>query len=114
MSFESSIFLTMMPSTVTISGRTAHSNHGVPTYSTGTSYRARVVNKPKFIRQDANHTIAIQTEVWLASTGGTITVDDRITLPDGSTPPILQVERFGDSQGEHHVKLMLGGGGNAV
>lgn len=110
MSFESAIFLTMMPSTVTIATRTAHSNYGVPTYSTGTSYRARIVHKPRFVRRDDAHTLAIMSDVWMASTGGTVTVDDRITMPDGSTPPILAVERYGDHQGEHHVHLMLGGG----
>lgn len=111
MSWESATFLTMMPSTVQIAGRSAHSNYGEPTYGSNTSYRARIVDKPRFVRVDDSHTLAIQTEVWLASTGGTITVDDRITLPDGTTPPIAQVRRYGDSQGPHHVKLLLGTGG---
>lgn len=110
MSWEGAIFLSMMPSTVQIAGRSSHSNYGEPTFGSNTSYRARVVNKPRFVRIDDSHTLAIKTEVWLASTGGTITVDDRITLPDGTTPPIAMVEQFGDAQGHHHVKLLLGGG----
>lgn len=110
MSFERALFTSLMPSTVTIAGRTGHSNYGVPTWSTGTTYRARIVHKPRFVRVDEAHTLAIRHDVWIASTGNTITADDRITLPDGSTPPILAVERYEDADGPHHVHLMLGGG----
>ena len=37
----------------------------------------------------------------------TINVDDRITLPDGTTPLIVAWEMPTDEVGEHHCKLYL-------
>lgn len=109
MAFERAAFLALMPHTVTISTRASHNNYGEPSYGSGTSYRARVLNAPAFKRGAGGETVEIQTTVWVASTG-TISVDDRITLPDGTTPPIVLVERVPDEDGTHHHKLGLGWG----
>lgn len=106
MSFESA-FIDLMPSTVTISTRTTHNNYGEPSYGSGTSYRARIVNKPEFVRGADGEVIEVRTVVWMRSTG-TIDASDRITLPDGTTPPILAVARFPDDDGTHHHRLSLG------
>lgn len=108
MAFESA-FLELMGSTIKISTRTGHSNYGAPTFSnTTTSYRARIVDQPSFVRTAENETVEVQTVCWVRSTGGTITVDDRITLPGGATPQIVGVERYPDEDGHHHVKILLG------
>lgn len=113
MSFESA-FLELMPSTVTISTRSSHNSYGEASYGSGTSYRARVVAQTGFVRAAGGfglsghfETVEVRTVVWIASTG-VITTDDRITLPDGTTPPIVAVERYPDEDGTHHHKLMLG------
>lgn len=108
MAFESA-FLSMMPSTIKVSTRTGHSNYGEPTFAaTTTNYRARIVDKPGFVRTANGETIEFTSVCWIASTGGTITVDDRVTMPGGTTPQIVAVERYPDQDGNHHVKLMLG------
>lgn len=38
----------------------------------------------------------------------TLTLNDKITLPDGSSPPILSIERFGDENGSHHSVIHYG------
>jgi head-tail adaptor len=105
-------FLSFMDSTVTVSTRSGHSNYGEATYSTSSAtYRARIVEKPGFIREAAGETIQFSHTLWIRSTGSvSITATDRITLPDGTKPPIVAVERIPDEDGEHHVKVMLGGG----
>ena len=107
MSFERNEFLALMPSTVTISTRSSHNNYGEPSFGGGTTYRARIVNKAGFVRAADGETVEVTTVCWVASTG-TIDISDRITLPDGTTPQILMVERFPDQDGTHHHKLSLG------
>lgn len=107
MSFERNEFLALMPSTVTISTRSGHSNYGEPSFGSGTSYRARVVNKSGFVRNAQGENVEVTSICWVASTGS-IDISDRITLPDGTTPQIVMVERFPDGDGTHHHKLSLG------
>lgn len=102
--------LPLMPSTVKISTRSGHNNYGEPTFAaTTTSYRARIVEKREFVRTATGETLEQTHVLWIRSTGATsITTDDRITLPDGTTPQILSVELYPDTDGEHHRKLTLG------
>lgn len=107
MSFERAEFLALMPSTVSISTRSGHSNYGEPSFGTATSYRARVVNKAGFVRTPSGESVEVTSVCWVASTG-TIDISDRITLPDGTTPQIVMVERYPDGDGTHHHRLSLG------
>ncbi len=107
MPFEAE-YLELMPSTVSISTRASHSNYGEPTYSTvSVKYRARVVAMPGFVRNAAQEVVEVRTQVWLASTKAFDT-KARITLPDGTSPPIVKSEVYPDQFGNHHVKLFLG------
>lgn len=109
MSFSTQL-LELMPSTVTVSTRSSHNAYGEPSYSTSSvSYRARIVEKPGFIRSGEGEDIAYSHTLWVRSTGAvSITATDRITLPDGSSPPVVAVERMSDEDGENHCKVMLG------
>lgn len=113
MSFEEA-FLSLMDSTVKVSTRSGHSNYGEPTFSnTTTSYRARIVQKPSFVRDAEGETVSVSHVLWVRSTAAvTITVDDRVTLPTGMaqgvTPRVLAVERYPDDDGIHHTKIMMG------
>ena len=109
MSFSTSL-LPLMPSTVKVSTRTGHSNYGAPTFAgTTASYRCRVLEAPGYLRDVAGEGIAYRHVAWVRSTGATsITASDRVTLPDGTTPPVLRVERFSDDNGENHVKVYFG------
>lgn len=109
MAFESA-FLQLMPSTVKVSTRSGHNAYGEPTFAaTTTNYRARIVEKRDFIRTGTGETLETSHVLWVRSTGATsITTDDRITLPDGTTPQILMVEQYPDVDGEHHRKVILG------
>lgn len=107
MSFEAG-FLTLMGSTVTISTRASHNNYGEPSYGSGTGYRARIATKAGFVRGASGETIQYATVVWVNSTKA-FTVDDRLALPDGTTPQVVAVERPFDEDGaQHHVKFLLG------
>ena len=109
MSFDAAL-LPLMTSTLKVSTRTTHSNYGEPSFAATTaSYRARIVEKPGYIRTGEGEDIAYHTVAWVRSTGAvSITASDRVTLPDGSRPPVIAVERFPDEDLEHHVKLTFG------
>lgn len=109
MSF-STVFLTMMDSTIKVSTRTGHSNYGAPTFAgTTTNFRARIVHKPGYVRGAENEEVAYRHVAWVRSTGSvSITASDRITMPDGTTPPVVGVERYPDDDGPNHVKIFMG------
>lgn len=107
MSFEAA-FLTLMASTVTISTRASHNNYGEPSYGSGTGYRARIMAADGFVRTASGENIEVTTVCWVRSTKA-FTVDDRVALPDGTTPQVVAVERpFDESGAQHHVKFSLG------
>lgn len=107
MAFEAA-FLGLMNSTVTVSTRASHNNYGEPSYGSGSTYRARINAKTGFVRTAEGETIEFNTVVWVASTKA-FTADDKITLPDGSAPQVLAVERPFDEDGtQHHVRFLLG------
>ena len=109
MSF-STAFLSMMPSTLRVSTRSAHSNYGAPTFTGSTvKYRARIVQKPGFVRGPEMEEVAYRHVAWVRSTGTvSITASDRVTLPDGSTPPVVAVEMYPDEDGIHNRKVFFG------
>lgn len=86
-------------------------NYGEPSFaSSTTSYRARIVHKPGYLRTGESEGMGYEHIAWVRSTGATqITASDRVKMPNGTTPPVLRVEQFGDEDGPNHVKLYMGG-----
>lgn len=100
-------FLEMLPHTVVVSTRTGHNNYAQPTWSTsGSTYRARIVHKPSFLRGLRGETMEVGAVIWVASTG-TISVHDKVTLSDGTSPELAYVERVPDEDGTYFHKLYL-------
>jgi hypothetical protein len=105
-------FLDLMPDTVTYRAVTSRDNYGLPSYGSASSYRARVVYKTlRTTSMSSGQEVLAAGEVWLAGTPSPPDIDDKITLPDGSTPKILNFERFTDEAGVHHTKILFGGTG---
>lgn len=103
-------FLDLMQDTITMQLVTVRDGFGKPTYGAATSYRARVVYKSmrttnRFSGQDA----VAAGAVWIAGVILPGDIDDKVTLPDGSTPKILYWEEYPDEVGNHHTKLLFGG-----
>jgi hypothetical protein len=98
----------MMGDTVTVASVSTRDAYGKPTFSPARSYVARVVYKQTRIVNRTNGQDAIATGVvWLGGTP-TLTIESRLTLPDGSTPPIMNWETFPDEEGLHHTKVYFG------
>ena len=81
--------------------------YGQPNYGSEVAYRGRVTYKDQTRYFSDGSTIEIKGTVWIQGTP-TVSNDDQITLPDGSTPLILSHELIADESGSHHVKIFFG------
>lgn len=100
----------LMVETITVAPVSAKDSYGKRTWGSATSItHCRV--------QTGNHKIVDKAGQEQASAGRvyvpgspTITLNDKITLPDGATPPILMIDQFSDERGSHHTVVHYGGG----
>ena len=97
----------MMPHTVVLSTLSERDTYGARTFNAGTSYAARVVYKNTRVRDAAGAEVIARGAVWLNG-APTISTEDQIELPDGTTPPIITSELFPDEDGSHHSKVYFG------
>lgn len=110
-------WLDCMPQTVTLEPFSDRDDYGEPVYGTAATYRARVVYQTEMIVDQRIGSAELETtsngHVWFGpptlnlSSGvpPTVTAEDRITLPDGTQPNIMRVDRFPDEDGNHHTKV---------
>lgn len=103
--------LELLPHTVQIASPTGYSVYGTASFGSPSTYQARLIVKPGAIRTMQGEVVESRTVAWVASTR-TFTVADRITLPDGTTPPIVLIEQYPDEDGSYYSKLILGWTGN--
>ncbi len=97
----------LMPDTVTHKVMTGRDAYQKPTFGAGTDFKARVLFRQRWVRAADGTEKLSRGTVWIGATP-VIDPEDEITLPDGSTPPILVVERIPDEKGIHHVKIFFG------
>ena len=102
-------WLDLMPATVTYEAVATRNEYGkVLTYADSVDYRARVTYKHQRVASRATgQDVIASIQVWLNGVIPTINVDDRVTLPDGTTPLIVSWEMPTDEVGNHHTKLFL-------
>ncbi len=98
-------FEELFATTVTVGTLSGVSTDGysVATYTTGTSYKARVFGEQTVVRSFAGIDETATTTVWIASTS-TFAPSVQITLPDGTTPELLAMQAVPDEDGVHHIK----------
>jgi len=98
----------LMPHTITRYAYASVDAYGKEPHPTASSTSsARVYNKQVLIRsmggaQQVARTIAI------VNCTGTIDPNDRITLPDGTSPVILSIDTVPDENGIHHNTIYFG------
>lgn len=99
-------FLDLMTQLVTVEPFISRDAYGAPTYGAPTTYRARINAKSHFIRTSDAEQVVARGMAWLAA-DGPISVNDRITMPDGSQPLILDSNAENDEDGPLYVRLDL-------
>jgi len=97
----------LFPHTVTVASVLSRDKYGGPTYGSGIDYSARVLYKNVRTTDARGVEVLAKGVVWIQGTPS-IGLDDKITLPDGTTPPILNVQMVPDERGTHHVKVYFG------
>jgi len=103
----------LLKQTVTREPRTGMDEFTTPTYGSAVEHRARVVYKPTIIRasvassagQDSVREVVSSAMVTTDVVGWTVT--DRITLPDGTQPVIIDVRKFPDETGRIAVEKVF-------
>lgn len=95
-------FLDLCPHRVTIEPFASLDPYGTTTYGTAVTYQARVQGKSQMVTSQSGEEVVSLVQVYL---NGTVTPQDRITLPapfSPTQPSILAVQRVSDEYGQHH------------
>lgn len=101
-------FIDCMPHSIVVNSFASLNGYGKPTYSTqGSTYRGLVQNKRRVIRGTDGTEKVSSARVILASTVA-ISITDKITLPDGTVRPVLNVDLMFDEEGQSHVQISFG------
>lgn len=90
----------LCPHTVSIQNRTGLDAYSKPTHAAAVEYDCLIEYKPRMVRTAGGQEKVSSAAVYLTSAPGT-TTDDKITLPDGTTPQILSVGKWADTRGDY-------------
>lgn len=80
---------------------------GDPAHGDPAPYRARVLYRARLVRDAKGVQTVSRGEVWIAAPLS-VGLQDRITLPDGTTPKILAAELLTDEAGPSHAHIYFG------
>jgi hypothetical protein len=100
-------FLALLTQTLTIEPFVGEDRYSKKTYGPAFTCPAWINPMPR------RTTDKIQDTAWqitqaIVPDDVTITMQDRITMPDGSQPPLLEIAEGYDNNGLHHYELMFG------
>ena len=82
--------------------------YGTRTYATARDLRARIEFAPRLVRTLGGDEVTARATAWVEQGDKVIGTKDKITLPDGTTPPIISVERRPDSDNRISTKVSFG------
>lgn len=105
MAFEDE-FLDVMVDTIIWEKMTGTDEYGNREYAAPVQIQCRVAPKNVQIQDAHGNQIVSKAAVYTAGDYD-ITADDRITLPDGESDPVLRVARPPDGDGSHHVEVTI-------
>ena len=94
----------LMPEFVTVQVAQSVNDQGAPMYGSPISYRSRVNFQNRMIRNAQGDEVAARGRAWLATTD-LIGTRDKILLPDGTTPQILNVGTVPDESGDLYTQI---------
>lgn len=105
-------FLDLMPHSIIIHAFSSRKVDGSPAYAaSGTTYRGRVNQTSRQVRDDKGNVVMAAQVAWIASTSP-LNVNSRYRLPAGTggstTPPVLRVDNFSDEDGVNHHRVYFG------
>ena len=95
-----------MGQTITHSVFLDFDNYGKPTYAVGVPYSARVNYRQIKVKSFAGEEAVADGEIWVLGSP-VINPEDKITLPDGSSPALVAASRPSDESDVHHTKVFF-------
>jgi hypothetical protein len=98
--------LSLMKDTISAQPRANDDAYGTKTYGASVSVRARVMYDQKRIWA-ADGTQTYSTTQVIAEDVPTLTADGKITLPDGTSPPIRSIKHPSWPDGSKHMEIYL-------
>lgn len=99
------LFTDLMPSTVTVERITGRDTYGQPTFGTALGpFQARVNNVQRNVIGPSGQMVVAKGRAWL-DTVEPFTVNDRVTLADGSQPTLLNVNQVPDENGPAYTSF---------
>lgn len=98
----------MMPSTVTLNAVQTTDEYGKRTFSgASTSIQCRIQTSRRLIMSEDGKQIPVEGTVYCFGTSNA-TVNDKLTLPDGSVVPIIAVETKNNEDGAYVTIIQYG------
>jgi hypothetical protein len=102
-------WLEMMPDTITINAGTAIDKYGKRTYGGSTqSIRCRLVQDTQLVKTADGQDILSAGKAICSAAYTSITLGDKITLPDGKTPVIVKLNTVSDTVGAVYTAIYFG------
>lgn len=100
-------WLDMMPATVTYEAVSTRNDYGKPTaYAAAVSYRARIRYKTRrVVSRVSGEDVVASGSIIVNGVISGIKPEDRITLPNGTTPKIASWDTVMDEDANHHTKI---------
>lgn len=102
-------FLQMSTQRITIDPLSTASNYGAPSYSTSGSsgYFAYIEPGARTVVSARGVEEVTTAMLYVLSSSAGISVQDRVTLPDGRQPKILRSDIIYDERGQHHLEVAI-------
>ena len=98
----------LMVDSITVAAVSAKDAYGKRTWGSATTLsNCRVQSGDHKILDSLGQEKVATGRVYIAGSP-TLTLNDKITLPDGSQPPVLAIDRLGDENGSHHTVVHYG------
>jgi hypothetical protein len=98
----------LMVQSITIANASSLDSYGKHSYAAPTTVtNCRVQTGAHKVTDVDGQEIVASGKVYIASSP-TVTPSSKITLPDGSVPRVLVVDRFSDERGSHHTCIHYG------
>ena len=90
----------LCPSTITVEPFASADSYSKPTTGTAVQYACLIAKQPKMVRTATGQERVSTSQIYLTSAPG-VTVKDKVTLPDATTPVILHVDTYQDTAGDY-------------
>lgn len=96
----------LMLDEITLEHKTGVTDDNDFTYGQPQTLRCQVVRSAKRALDRAGREVTSRVQVILADPTVRVELDDRITLPNGDKPPIVQVNAASDETGPYYEEIM--------